>query len=109
MAGVEVACYLVDSMGAGKGFEERDIEAARSFARSAKPDGVRRIIYLGGLGESDSELPDHPRSRVQTGEALRRAGVPVTEFRDAVIAGSGSLSFELICYLTERLPVMICP
>lgn len=109
MAGVEVAYYLVHSMGAGKGFEERDIEAARHFAWAAKAAGVRRIIYLGGLGESDSELSDHLRSRQQTGDALREAGVPVTEFRAAVIVGSGSLSFELIRYLTERLPVMICP
>jgi uncharacterized protein YbjT (DUF2867 family) len=71
--------------------------------------GVRRIIYLGGLGDPAAKLSAHLRSRQKTGTALCDAGVPVTEFRAAVIIGSGSLSFELIRYLSERLPVMICP
>jgi hypothetical protein len=70
---------------------------------------VKRIIYLGGLGDPRADLSQHLRSRQETGLALREAGVPVTEFRAAVIVGSGSLSFEMIRYLTERLPVMICP
>ena len=78
-------------------------------ARRRAQAGVRRIIYLGGLGDPQADLSEHLRSRQQTGEALREAGVPVTEFRAAVIVGSGSLSFEMIRYLTERLPVMICP
>ena len=71
--------------------------------------GVERIIYLGGLGDSDADLSPHLRSRQETGLALREPGVPVTEFRAAVIVGSGSLSFEMVRYLSERLPVMVCP
>jgi hypothetical protein len=70
---------------------------------------VKRIVYLGGLGDPRADLSQHLRSRQETGLALREAGVPVTEFRAAIIVGSGSLSFEMIRYLTERLPVMICP
>ena len=83
--------------------------AARNFSQAAKQAGVQRIIYVGGLGDPTSDLSTHLRSRQETGAALREAGVPVTEFRAAVIVGSGSLSFEIIRYLTERLPVMICP
>jgi uncharacterized protein YbjT (DUF2867 family) len=109
MRGVDVAFYLVHSMAGGADFERRDILAARHFATAAKAAGVRRIIYLGGLGDPDSALSEHLRSRQETGTVLRESGVPVTEFRAPVIVGSGSLSFEIIRYLTERLPVMICP
>ena len=83
--------------------------AARNFAAAARAAGVQRIIYLGGLGDPDTALSEHLRSRQETGAVLRETGVPVTEFRAPVIVGSGSLSFEIIRYLTERLPVMICP
>ena len=96
-------------MGAGAHFEERDLVAARNFSAAAKAAGVQRIIYLGGLAGPSPALSDHLRSRQQTGEALREGGVPVTEFRAGVIVGSNSLSFEMIRYLTERVPVMICP
>ena len=76
---------------------------------AAKAAGVDRIVYLGGLAESSPELSEHLRSRQETGEALREAGVPVTEFRAGVIVGSNSVSFEMIRYLTERVPLMICP
>jgi uncharacterized protein YbjT (DUF2867 family) len=110
MKGVEVAYYLVHSMSAGeKGFEERDRRAARNFTRVAKEAGVARIIYLGGLGEPGSELSPHLKSRQEVGEILHDSGIPVTEFRAAIIVGSGSVSFEMIRYLTERIPVMICP
>lgn len=109
MVGVTSAYYLVHSMGAGAGFHERDLEAARHFADAARAAGVDRIIYLGGLAEDTRELSTHLRSRQQTGDVLRAAGVPVTEFRAGVIVGSGSVSFEMIRYLTERLPAMICP
>ena len=109
MQGVSAVYYLVHSLGGGSDFSERDLVAARHCAEAAKAAGVRRIIYLGGLGDPQSNLSPHLRSRQGTGEALREAGVPVTEFRAAVIVGSGSLSFEMIRYLTERLPVMICP
>jgi uncharacterized protein YbjT (DUF2867 family) len=109
MAGVSAAYYLVHSMAAGEGFCERDVTAARNFAAAAEAAGVERIIYLGGLGDPDTELSPHLRSRQATGDALREAAVPVTEFRAGVIVGSGSISFELVRYLVERLPVMIGP
>ena len=104
-----MAFYLVHSMAGGRDFEQRDVLAARNFAAAAKAAGVQRIIYLGGLGDSETALSEHLRSRQETGAVLRETGVPVTEFRAPVIVGSGSLSFEIIRYLTERLPVMICP
>ncbi len=109
LEGVSVAYYLVHSMGAGEqSFEEQDLEAARNFGRAAKEAGVARVVYLGGLGHGDSRS-SHLRSRQETGDMLRAEGPPVTEFRAAVIVGPGSISFELIRYLTERLPVLICP
>ena len=109
LAGVECAYYLIHSMARGTGFHELDIEAARLFGHAARQAGVRRIVYVGGLGDPQADLSQHLRSRQETGHALRESGVPVTEFRAAVIVGSGSISFELIRYLVERLPVMICP
>lgn len=109
MAGVEAAFYLVHSMAGGQDFEQRDLAAARNFSQAAKQSRVQRIIYVGGLGDPTTALSGHLRSRQESGAALREAGVPVTEFRAAVIVGSGSLSFEIIRHLTERLPVMICP
>jgi len=96
-------------MARGEGFHKRDVTAASAFGRAAAAAGVRRIVYLGGLGDPAADLSRHLRSRQETGAALREAGVPVTEFRAAVVVGSGSISFEMIRYLTERLPVMICP
>lgn len=108
--GIEIAYYLVHSMSAGEqGFEERDRRAAEHFAEAAKQAGIKKIIYLGGLGENDTSLSHHLRSRQEVGHILRGSGIPVTEFRAAIIVGSGSVSFEMIRYLTERLPVMICP
>jgi len=109
MGDVEVVYYLIHSLGSGSDFTERDTMAARNCAAAARDAGVRRIIYLGGLGDPRTDLSQHLRSRQETGSALREAGVSVTEFRAAVIVGSGSLSFEMVRYLTERLPVMICP
>ena len=107
-AGVATAYYLVHSMGSGADFEARDRAAARNFGAAARAAGVRRIVYMGGLGAS-AALSRHLRSRHETGEVLRESGVPVVEFRSAVVIGAGSLSFELIRALVERLPVMICP
>ena len=109
MVGVDCAYYLIHSMGSGTAFRDLDIAAARNFAQAAKEANVRRIIYLGGLGKSDAHLSPHLRSRQETGRTLRESGVPVTEFRAAVVVGSGSVSFEMIRYLVERLPVMVCP
>lgn len=108
--GVDVAFYLIHSMGAcGADFQVRDRETARNFALAAKAARVKRIIYLGGLGDPKHELSEHLRSRHEVGDILRKYGPPVTEFRAAIVIGSGSVSFEMIRYLTERLPVMIAP
>lgn len=109
LQGCRAAYYMVHSMGGGEEFHARDLEAARNFGKAAKEAGAAQIIYLGGLGDASAELSTHLRSRQQTGAALREAGIPVTEFRAAVIVGSGSLSFEMVRYLTERIPVMITP
>ncbi len=109
MENVSAANYLIHSMMVSSNFHERDLFAARNFAETAREKGVQRIIYLGGLGDPETELSQHLNSRQQTGEVLRESGVPVIEFRAAVVVGSGSVSFEMIRYLTERLPVMICP
>jgi uncharacterized protein YbjT (DUF2867 family) len=109
LAGVDTAYYFVHSMGTKKDFELEDREAAENFARAANRAGVRKIIYLGGLGEPGPSLSKHLRSRQETGKILRTSGAQVIEFRASIIIGSGSLSFELVRALVERLPVMICP
>ena len=106
---IETAFYLVHSMGTGKDFEDEDRIAARNFAEAAKRNGVRRIIYLGGLGEEQQQLSKHLRSRQEVGHILRESGAQVIEFRASIVIGSGSLSFELIRALVQKLPVMLCP
>ncbi len=106
--GIETAYYLIHSMG-GEDFAAKDREAARLFGTAARRAGVKRIVYLGGLGAGGSGLSEHLRSRQETGEILRESGVPVVELRASIVIGSGSLSFEMIRGLVERLPVMICP
>jgi len=110
LEGIELAYYLAHSMGAGeRGFAERDLDAARNFGEAAARAGVGRIVYLGGLGDDAADLSHHLASRHETGAELARHGVPVTEFRAAVVIGSGSASFEILRHLTERLPIMITP
>ena len=109
MQGVKAAFYLVHSMGATGDFETQDRLAAENFAAAARAAGVRRIVYLGGLGEDEPDLSAHLRSRHEVGARLRAYGVPVIEFRASIIIGSGSLSFEMIRALVERLPVMVTP
>ncbi|MGE0606848.1 MAG: NAD(P)H-binding protein [Pirellulales bacterium] len=110
LQGVHTAYYLVHLMSGAGDFEEQDRQAASNFAQAAKLAGVRRIIYLGGLGDdSDPTLSPHLRSRHEVGKILRESGVEVIEFRASVVIGAGSLSFDLIKTLTDRLPVMICP
>lgn len=112
MDGIDVAYYLVHALGTGSGFEERDREAARTFARQAHAAGVRRIVYLGGLTPADmpvQALSPHLRSRAEVGEIFLAGPVPATVLRAAVVIGSGSASFEMLRYLTERLPVMVTP
>jgi len=105
---VDVAFYLVHSMGSSGSFEEADRQAALNFGQAAHAAGVGRIVYLGGLGR-DEALSAHLRSRQEVGGLLRRSGVPVLEFRASIVIGSGSLSFEMIRSLVERLPIMITP
>ncbi len=112
MDGMDVAYYLVHALGTGRGFEETDRRAADVFGTQARAAGIRRIVYLGGLtprGVPEHELSPHLRSRSEVGRILLAAGVPTAVLRAAVIIGSGSASFEMLRYLTERLPVMVTP
>lgn len=109
LEGVEVAYYLVHSLGSGEHFSEADIQGAKNFAAACEAAGVQRIIYLSGLGSADDELSEHLLSRHETGTALRTTSVPVTELRAAIIVGSGSASFEIIRDLSRKLPLMITP
>lgn len=106
--GIEVAYYLVHSMGRGGDgdFAERDRRGARNFAEAAAAAGVGRIVYLGGLGEGSSA---HLRSRQETAEQLGSTGIPLTYFRAAIVIGSGSESLRTIAYLVRRLPAMVTP
>lgn len=109
LAGVDVAYFLVHSLGQGD-FERRDREAARNFARVAYANGVRRIVFLGGPEPPEDERPSaHLRSRAEVARILLESGVPTAVLRAPVIIGSGSASFEMLRYLTERLPVMVTP
>ncbi|MEX2304362.1 MAG: SDR family oxidoreductase [Bryobacterales bacterium] len=108
LQGVGTAYYLIHSMGSGGDFREKDRQAAEGFAAAAHEAGVRRIIYLGGLG-SDKDLSSHLASRQEVGRILRESAVPTIEFRASIIIGSGSLSFEMIRALVDKLPVMVTP
>jgi uncharacterized protein YbjT (DUF2867 family) len=105
---VDVVYHLVHSLGAS-GFEERDRRIADAVAGAAADTGVRRIVYLGGLGDDPASLSPHLRSRAETGTRLEQGPVPVTTLRAAMIVGAGSAAFETIVALVERLPAMICP
>lgn len=109
LADVDAAYYLIHSISGSAQFADRDKEAAHNFAAAAGAANVQQIIYLGGLGDDRAQLSEHLRSRQETGDALRRGTVPVTEFRAGMIVGSGSLSFEMLRHLAERLPMMLAP
>ena len=110
LQGVQTAYYLVHLMCDSKDFEKDDRQAAENFAAAAKKCGVRRIIYLGGLGnDDDPKLSPHLRSRHEVGEILRASGVETIEFRAGMVVGAGSTSYQLMKSLTDRLPVMLCP
>jgi uncharacterized protein YbjT (DUF2867 family) len=110
LQGCAVAFYLIHSMEATGGvYAERDRQLASTFAHAARSAGVERIIYLGGLGEMGQGLSEHLRSRRDVEAQLASTGVPVTTFRAAMIIGAGSVSFEILRYLVERLPVMLTP
>ncbi len=106
--GAEVVYYLVHSLGESD-FEERDAQGAETVARAAEREGVRQLVYLGGLGDESPELSAHLRSRHETARRLAGGSVPVTTLRAAVIVGRGSASFETIVALVDRLPVMVAP
>ena len=110
LRGAHTAYYLIHLMSGSKDFEKADRQAARNFAQASKNAGVRRIIYLGGLGDDgDPKLSPHLRSRHEVGQILRDSGVETIEFRASLVIGTGSLSFDLVKSLTDRLPVMLCP
>src|SRR5271157_1625933 len=110
LQGVDVAYYLIHSLGTGVPFERRDRTAAEIFAAAAKAAGVQRIVYLGGIISGQAgKLSPHLRSRAEVGDILLASGVPTVALQAAVIIGSGSASFEMLRYLTERLPAMVTP
>jgi uncharacterized protein YbjT (DUF2867 family) len=109
LEGVSTAYYLIHSMASGRDYAEKDLSAAQNFAVAASHAGLEKIIYLGGLADPDSQIGSHMLSRIQTGQALRQGKVPVIEFRASVIIGPGSISFEMIRYLTEQFPVLVGP
>lgn len=108
MTGVEIAYYLVHSMGSKGVFEEEEKRSASNFALAANKAGIKRIIYLGGLSHG-KELSAHLKSRQDVGILLRESGIQIIEFQASIIIGSGSLSFEMIRALMERLPMMTTP
>ena len=108
--GIHAAYYLIHNMIIGHGYTQVELEGASNFAAAAERAGLEQIIYLGGLANpNDKHLSSHLRSRLETGEMLRRGKVPVTELRAGVIAGSGSISFEMIRFMTEAFPLLIGP
>jgi uncharacterized protein YbjT (DUF2867 family) len=107
LVGVDTVYYLVHSMSSSRPFDEIDRAAARAFGAAAREAGVRKVIYLGGLGRGD--LSPHLASRQEVGEILRASGVPTIELRASIVIGSGSASFEMIRALVEKLPVMVTP
>jgi uncharacterized protein YbjT (DUF2867 family) len=110
MAGVDTAYYLVHAMAGGRtGFERRDRDAAENFVCAAEKAGVRRVIYLGGLGETGDDLSEHLKSRLEVVDILRSGKFATTFLRAAIIIGAGGASFEMVKALVKRLPVMITP
>jgi uncharacterized protein YbjT (DUF2867 family) len=109
MDGVDVAYYLLHSIGTGKDFGSTERATANNFAVAARDSAVGRIIYLGGLDPKGEELSEHLASRAEVGRVLLASGVPTAVLRAGVVIGSGSASFEMLRYLTERLPVMVTP
>jgi uncharacterized protein YbjT (DUF2867 family) len=109
LQGVHTAYYLIHNMSSGHGYIARELQAARNFAAAAEEAALEHVIYLGGLADPEQHIAPHMRSRIETGEILRRGRVPVTEFRAGVITGSGSISFEMIRFMTELFPIMPGP
>ncbi|MEP7137136.1 MAG: NAD(P)H-binding protein [Chloroflexota bacterium] len=107
--GVHTAYYLIHNMSAGHGYTNIELDGARAFTSAAEAAGVEHIIYLGGLADPEQHIAPHMRSRIETGKVLREGKVPVTEFRAGVITGSGSISFEMIRFMTELCPIVPGP
>lgn len=107
--GIDVAYYLVHSMQTGGDFAKRDREAARNFSKAAEGAGVERVIYLGGLGETGRDLSEHLQSRREVETILGNRSYSLTTLRAAIIIGEGSISFEMIRQLAQKLPVMVTP
>lgn len=107
--GAEVAYYLLHSIGSGGDFARTEREIAQTFAEEAQRHGIRRIVYLGGMQPAGEELSEHLRSRAEVGRVLLDSGVPTAVLQAGVVIGSGSASFEMLRYLTERLPAMVTP
>jgi len=107
--GVDTAYYLIHNMSAGHGYTKIELDGARNFTSAAEAAGVEHIIYLGGLADPEQHIAPHMRSRIETGRVLRESKVPVTEFRAGVITGSGSISFEMIRFMTELFPIVPGP
>lgn len=109
LEGIDVAYYLLHSIGTGDDFTDTEHDMAKTFADEAKRAGVRRIVYLGGMIPEGEELSPHLKSRKEVGDVLLASGVPTAVLQAGVVIGSGSASFEMLRYLTERLPVMVTP
>ena len=110
MEGVDDAFYLVHSLGDSDDFEELEAQSAKNFGAAAAKSGVKRIIFLGALSQTEKEdSSKHMASRHRTGELLRQSGVPTIEFRASVVIGAGSMPFEAVRALVERLPIMVTP
>ena len=109
LSGIDIAFYLVHNLALDKNFKEAEKKSAENFVKSAEKNGLKKIVYLGGLFNEDEPLSQHLDSRKQVGDVFRNSSIPSITFRASIILGSGSLSFELIRNLTERLPVMITP
>ncbi len=109
MIGVDVAYYLLHALMSKDDFEQEEREMAEGFGKSAKASGVKRIVYLGGIIAPNEVMSPHLQARAETGEILRASGVATIELRAGVVIGSGSASFEMLRYLTERLPIMTVP
>ena len=109
LKGIDIAFYLIHSLADDKDFEQKELDSARNFVASAEKNNVKKIIYLGGLFNTHRPLSPHLRSRKEVGDVFRKSNIPSITFRASIILGSGSISFELIRNLTERLPLMITP
>ncbi|MBN1450015.1 MAG: SDR family oxidoreductase [Anaerolineales bacterium] len=107
--GVHTAYYLIHNMSSGRGYTSLERNGAQNFMHAAEQAGIGHVIYLGGLADPNRKIPYHMRSRIETGETLRKGKLPVTEFRAGVIVGPGSISFEMIRFITELMPIVFGP